>query len=410
MIARLRALHVAPIMPARSGNGLAMRQGMFLEALSRAFDTHLVVLPIAGRPQNSQALPDELGVRTTLIPVAGRRDTHFSLLARLADPAARVAAFRSYGRSSLAAHLSVPVLTELRSIVGQGGYDLVHVGRSYLADVLSVASGTRATMDLDEDEWTSYREVAATLRDDDPAGAAWAGEEAAAMSSLIGRSASGVIRHFISSARDAEWMGRRLPDLALEVIENAVALPDRQDRRDDGGTLMFLGSFGYAPNVDAAGWLVRDIWPIIRARAERPIRLVLVGRDSGGLADLAAHPGVELRGEVEDVADAYATATLVVAPLRAGAGTRLKLLEAAAYRVPIVTTSLGTRGLSLASGRDVLVADDAGGFAGAVLDALQDGRASAARAEAAHEIVRARYDRALAVERLACRLHDIAAT
>lgn len=407
---RPRALHVAPIMPARSGNGLAMRQGMFLEALSRAFDTHLVVLPIAGGSQNPQTLPDELGVQTTYIPVAGRQDTHFSLLARLTDPVARVAAFRSYGRSSLAAHLSLPVLTELRAVVGQGTHDLVHVGRSYLADALSVVSGTRATMDLDEDEWTSYQEVGAMLRDSDPAGATRADAEATAMSALIDRSASGVIRHFISSERDAEWIGRRHPGLALEIIENAVVLPGRYDRSDDGGTLLFLGAFGYSPNVDAARWLVHDIWPIVQRRAKRPVRLVLVGRDPDRVDDLGTHPGVELRGDVPDVADAYAAATLFVAPLRAGAGTRMKLLEAAAHRVPIVTTSLGARGLPLVAGRDVLIADDADDFAAAILDALQDREASAARAGAAHAMIRASYDRAQAVERLACRLRDIAAT
>jgi glycosyltransferase involved in cell wall biosynthesis len=396
-------------MPARSGNGLAMRQGMFLEALSRVFDTHLVVVPVAGGFQNPQTLPDELGAHTTLIPVAGRQDSHFSLLARLADPVARVAAFRSYGRSSLAAHLSVPVLTELGAAAGQGTYDLVHVGRSYLADALSVASGTRATMDLDEDEWTSYREVGVTLRNGDPAGAAWAEAEATAMSSLIERSASGVARHFISSELDAEWIGRRHPGLPLEVVENAVVVPGQHDRRDDGGTLLFLGAFGYTPNVDAARWLVQDIWPIVRRRAERPARLVLIGRDPDRVDDLGTHPGVELRGAVPDVADAYAAATLFVAPLRAGAGTRMKLLEAAAHRVPIVTTSLGARGLPLVAGHDVLIADDVDGFAAAILDALQNREASGARAGAAHAIVWGRYDRAQAVERLACRLHDIVA-
>jgi glycosyltransferase involved in cell wall biosynthesis len=230
------------------------------------------------------------------------------------------------------------------------------------------------------------------------------------MSALIDRSASGVVRHFISSDEDAGWIGRRHPGLALDVVENAVAVPGQHERRDDGGTLLFLGAFGYAPNVDAARWLVDDIWPIVRRRAERPVRLVLVGRDPSRVADLGTHPGVELRGDVADVADAYAAATLFVAPLRAGAGTRTKLLEAAAHRVPIVTTSLGTRGLPLAAGRDLLVADDADGFAAAVLDALQDRGAGATRAGAAHEIVRARYDRMQAVEGLACRLQAIAAT
>jgi glycosyltransferase involved in cell wall biosynthesis len=410
MIARRRALHIAPITPARSGNGLAMRQGMFLEALSQHFATHLVVLPVAGGSGAGSSLSHELDVRTSLIPVAGRQDTHFSLLARLADPSARAAAFRSYGRSSLAAHLSLPVLAELRATIGGGHYDLIHIGRSYLADALDAVDGARVTIDLDEDEWTSYTEVATTVCDTDPAGAAWAQAEAAAMTALISRSAPRITQHFISSEFDAGLIRRRHPDLALEVIENAVRVPTQVSRDDDGATLLFLGSFGYAPNVDAVTWFVDDIWPVILARSQRPLRLLIVGRDAGQIAVLGKREGVEVAGEVNDVADVYARSTLFVAPLRAGAGTRLKLLEAAAHQVPIVTTSPGVRGLRFARGGEILVADDAIDFADAVLEALTNAAASAARAKAAFAVVADCYDRAHAVERLACRLRDIAAT
>jgi len=409
MTSHPRALHLAPIMPARTGNGLAMRQGMFLEALSRTFETDLVVLPVAGRADAKPELADELGVRTAVVPVAGRQDTHFSLLARLADPVARLPAFRSYGRSSLASHVSRAVLDDVLEVVRRDGYDLVHVGRSYLLDARSVAPAATVTADLDEDEWTSYRELAATLRAADAPAAAWADAEADAIAALIGR-ASGVARWFISSDADARWVSERHSGHAPEVVGNAVVIPDHAARNDDGATLMFLGAFGYAPNVDAARWLVNDVWPIIRARAGRPLRLMLVGRDAGRVADLADHPSVELRGEVAEVRDAFAATTLFVAPLRAGAGTRLKLLEAAAHLVPIVTTSLGARGLPLVDGEHLLIADDAAGLADAVLRALDDPGAADRRAAAAHMLVSRLFDRARAVEHLACRLRDIAAT
>ncbi len=409
MNTRLRALHLSPIMPARSGNGLAMRQGMFLEALSREFETQLVLLPVAGPRDAPADLPDELGVKTTVVPVAGRQDTHFTLLARLADPGARLAAFRAYGRSSLAAHLGVSVLNDLAHALGGGRYDLVHVGRSYLADALPAVDAVRVSMDLDEDEWTSCREVAATLDGTDPVAADWLRAEADALSALIGRSASRVDRHFISSARDAEWIAARHSGVTPETIENAVALPGFTGRRDDGGTLLFVGSFGYAPNADAARWLVHDILPAVRAQAGRPVRLLLVGRDSALVGELGSHPGVELAGEVSDLAAAYGMATVFAAPLRAGAGTRLKLLEAAAHRVPIVSTTLGARGLAFGNSREILIAEDTDGFVRAILAVLENSEASAARAEAAHAVVASRYDRAAVIDRLACRLRDIAA-
>ncbi|OEO28524.1 hypothetical protein VW23_004505 [Devosia insulae DS-56] len=410
MSQRPRALHIAPIMPARSGNGLAMRQGMFLEALSRNFETRLVVLPVVGWRDAPAALPDELGVATTVIPVAGRQDTHFALLARLADPAARLAAFRAYGRSSLASYLSLPVLAQLREEAGGEHYDLVHVGRSYLGDTLAVVQTARATMDLDEDEWTSYREIAASLELSDPEGSAWAAAEADAMAALIGRWASHFAAQFISSPLDAALIAERQPATRPEVIENAVGVPPEIRRRDDGATLLFIGSFGYAPNIDAATWLVVEIWPLIRSRARHPLRLLIGGRDADRIAHLGQHEGVEIEPDIYDIADAYGQATVFVAPLRAGAGTRLKLLEAAAHRVPVISTSLGARGLAFENGRDLLLADSAAGLADAALDAVANAEASAARAEAALSIVRSQYERGDVIERLACRLFDIAAT
>jgi polysaccharide biosynthesis protein PslH len=409
MTRRPRALHIAPIMPARSGNGLAMRQGIFLEALSLAFDTHLVVLPVAGNFKDLSSLPDELGVRTTVIPVAGRQDTQFSLLARLIDPAARLAAFRAYSRSSLAAHVSAAVLEDLRDALGEDQYDLVHIGRSYLTDVLEVVGAVKATRDLDEDEWTSYRELAATTYANNRVHADWAEAEAAAIAGLIGRSAARFVSNFISGEPDVGWLTTRHPDLTIEVVENAVSIPSQRRRCDDGGTLLFLGSFGYAPNLDAVEWLVEAIWPAIRARSDRALRLLIAGRDADRIATLANYPGVEVLGEVDDVSDAYAAATVFVAPLRAGAGTRLKLLEAAAHCVPIVSSNLGTRGLRFLADAHLLAADDAACFASAVLSAITDRAVSESRAEAALSIVRQHHDRARTVDHLACRLHAIAA-
>lgn len=410
MSRRPRALQIAPIMPARTGNGLAMRQGMFLEALSRSFDTRLVVLPVVGHSDAAAALPDELGVPATSISVAGRQDTHFGLLSRLADPAARVAAFRSYGRSSLASHLSLPVLAELRAAVGADRYDLVHIGRSYLGDALDVLDSKRATIDLDEDEWTSYREIGQTLEPNDPAASAWAAAEADAMAQLIARQAPRFSARFIASAFDAALLKQREPTPTLEVIENAVVVPAETQRRDDGGTLLFLGSFGYAPNVDAAHWLVEEIWPLIQRRSARPLRLVIAGRDAGRMARLGQCPGVTVEPDIEDVAGAYGKAAVFLAPLRAGAGTRLKLLEAAAHGVPLVTTALGARGLPFEHGRELLLAERAEDLARAALDVLADAAAGTARAAAALAIVRARYERTGAIDRLACRFEEIAAT
>jgi glycosyltransferase involved in cell wall biosynthesis len=405
---RPRALHIAPAMPARTGNGLAMRQGMFLDALSRHFDTHLVVIPVAGSADEPAALPEALGVRTTRLSVSGRQDTHFSLLARLVDPAARLAAFRSYGRSSLAANLSVPVLADLRAALGNDRYDLVHIGRSYLADGLQVVRGRATTLDIDEDEWTSYREMARILRGQGAAAADWAEAEADALSRLIGKSLESVDYSFVSNELEAGELRNRHPDIDVETVPNAVSVPGTPRRSDDGATLLFLGSFSYLPNVDAANWLVGSIWPLVRSR-RADARLLLVGRNADRMRALEREPGVHLWSDVKNIEDAFAAATVFVAPLRAGAGTRLKILEAAAHAVPVVSTSLGVRGLPLVHGRELLVADDEKGFAEAVVEAMSDGIASGNRAASARSVVRRHFDVGTVTAELSRRLRDAAA-
>ena len=409
MSGRPRALHVAPIMPARSGNGLAMRQGLFLEALARSFDVRLVLLPVAGRADAAPDLPSALGIPTIIIPTSGLEDTHFALLARLADPAARLEAFRRYGRSSLAAGVSAAVLAELRAALGGAAFDLIHIGRSYLADALSATAGAPlVTMDLDEDEATSSREIADGWRDHNPYRAAWAEAEADALAAGIARTAPSVHRHFISSEADAAAIGRRHPSLSVEVVENAIALPPATPRADDGRTLLFLASYGYAPNVEAVAWFMDAVWPRVRRECKGEVRLRLAGRDAGRLETWRGVDGVEIVGEVADVAGVYAEASVFVAPLRAGAGTRLKLLEAAAHGVPIVTTGIGARGLPFVSGQHALIADAPADLARAIAEALADPAAGARRAAAARALVAERFDRNRAMPLLACRLSRLA--
>jgi glycosyltransferase involved in cell wall biosynthesis len=265
-------------------------------------------------------------------------------------------------------------------------------------------------MDLDEDEWTSYHEMAAILRPSDPGGALWADAEADAFSSLIDRSAHGISRSFISNEQEADKIRKRHPAIGVEVIQNAVAMPHRVRREHDGATLLFTGSFSYLPNVDAATWFVDSVWPTVRSSVKANMRLLVVGRDARRLTSLVDRPGVLVRSDVEDVADAFAQATLFVAPLRAGAGTRLKLLEAAAHGVPIISTSIGSRGLPLVPGRDLLIADDESGFVDAICKAISDEADSTRRAESARSIVYQSFDIERVTAGLSCRLRDIAAT
>jgi glycosyltransferase involved in cell wall biosynthesis len=142
--------------------------------------------------------------------------------------------------------------------------------------------------------------------------------------------------------------------------------------------------------VDGALWLGSKVWPLVRA-ARPDARLALVGREpSAAVRDLAARD-VDVTGTVADVQPYLARAGLALAPLRAGGGSRLKILEALAAGRPVVATKVGAEGLDDLVGHGVVVADDARSFADAMLALLDDPEAAERLGREGHDFVASRY-------------------
>jgi glycosyltransferase involved in cell wall biosynthesis len=151
----------------------------------------------------------------------------------------------------------------------------------------------------------------------------------------------------------------RLGAANAEVVPNTYAEPTHpvgKDAPDDLPTILFQASFDYAPNADGARWLAHEIGPRIRDRVPGT-RIRLTGRSTPEVEDLADQPDVTVVGLVPDMADELALAEVVVVPVRFGSGTRLKILEAFAHRVPVVSTTIGAEGLDVIDGVHLLVAD-----------------------------------------------------
>jgi glycosyltransferase involved in cell wall biosynthesis len=142
--------------------------------------------------------------------------------------------------------------------------------------------------------------------------------------------------------------------------------------RPQGGPIAFLGSMDWMPNVECVQHFTRDILPRIRQR-HPDCRFRIIGRDpSPAVRRLAAEtPGIEITGTVEDVRPHLDSATLLVVPLRSGGGTRIKIFEAMAQGLPVVSTAIGAEGLPVEDGRDILIADTPDDFADAVIRLLE---------------------------------------
>jgi GT2 family glycosyltransferase/glycosyltransferase involved in cell wall biosynthesis len=156
-------------------------------------------------------------------------------------------------------------------------------------------------------------------------------------------------------------------------------------------TLLFLGSFRHLPNVEALQWFLKDVFPKIRA-AEPRARLVIVGSDPPPRHSLRDAEAIEMVGFVEDVREPLARYAVFVCPILAGSGIRVKLLEAFAAGIPVVSTRVGAEGLADKDGEVCALADEASEFAAHAVRLLQDGAEAEALARRARADVVATRD------------------
>lgn len=141
--------------------------------------------------------------------------------------------------------------------------------------------------------------------------------------------------------------------------------------------LLFVGSMDWMPNDDGIRWFAEKIFGLVRARVPNAI-LTVVGRlPSDAMRRLANQsPGIEITGTVPDVRPYFARAAVSIVPLRIGGGTRLKIYEAMAMGVPLVSTSIGAEGLPVRDGEQLLIADTPDSQSEAIVSLLLDrGRA-----------------------------------
>jgi glycosyltransferase involved in cell wall biosynthesis len=175
------------------------------------------------------------------------------------------------------------------------------------------------------------------------------------------------------SEPDAAVARTLLGATAVSVIPNGVdtryfaAAP----RRVEPGALLFTGRMSYEPNADAAVYFAEEVLPLIRRECAHAQFHIVGAAPPAAVAALAAD-AVVVHGRVGDVRPHFGNAEVVVVPVRAGGGTRLKVLEAAASAKAVVSTPLGVEGLAFEAGRDLLVAESAPAFATAVVTLLRD--------------------------------------
>ena len=157
-------------------------------------------------------------------------------------------------------------------------------------------------------------------------------------------------------------------------------------------TILFVGNFKWLPNKDAATFLAREIWPLIKHQLSHA-RLWIVGANpTPEIKALGKIPGVTVEGEINDIRSAFARASVLLAPIRNGRGTKYKVLEAMAAGLPVVTTPLGIDGLDVNPGQHALIATTASGLAAETVNLLKMESLGEKIAIAAKNLVTQKYN------------------
>jgi glycosyltransferase involved in cell wall biosynthesis len=197
----------------------------------------------------------------------------------------------------------------------------------------------------------------------------------------------------VTSPRDEATIRSALPRAVTAVVPNAVDTtffsPGGKPR--ERGTILFYGTLSYYPNLDGLLFFLREVMPIVR-RDHPSARLKIVGADPPEAVRRFETRDVTFTGFVDDLRPHLEDASVIIAPLRIGGGTRLKVLEGMAMAAPVVSTSLGAEGIAVTSGREVLLADTAATFAAEVVRVLRDDGLAAELGGAGRRLIESSYD------------------
>jgi len=193
---------------------------------------------------------------------------------------------------------------------------------------------------------------------------------------------------------DRDLLLTRNSSLNIKTIPNGVDTHEFHPlpMPSDGAIkLIYVGNMGYRPNVDAVTFFCEDILPLIHAKLP-DVEFWIVGKSPLPEVEALANDHVHVTGSVEDVRPYYEKSTVCVIPLRAGGGTRLKILESMALGRPVVSTSIGAEGIDYTDGENILLGDDPLTFASQTILLLQNKSKRQTILEQARQFVMDHYD------------------
>jgi polysaccharide biosynthesis protein PslH len=356
MPARPSALFLAPEAPYPIAGGGQLRAASLLEYLGHHYDVDVIVFRQPGAPDPASLFPNGLVRRVTVLdlPPNGR-----SFAARALRNAGRVAR-----RIPPLVDRFAGFSAQIARVLNGARYDLGVIDHSWCAPYLEQLSPacTRTVLNLVDVESVLHGRCAAV---EGPATAAAHRVFQGASRELERLWLPRFSLVLATSQADAALALEIAPQARIAVYPNALP-PTPLPAAGDEEAIVFSGNMEYHPNMTAVRFFRREIWPRLRDRWPLLVWR-LVGKNPAAVERFTAgDPRIEVAGPVVDAVCELARSRVAVVPLLTGSGTRLKILEAWAAGLPVVSTTIGAEGLPVRDGETALLADGAEAFAGAV--------------------------------------------
>lgn len=436
---QLRVLHFVPRLPWPLNTGAKLRNYHLARQLARGTRISLLTFSDNG----SEATPDgaSLSIREQS-RAAGRAaglqpaDPPVTAPEHFYEAATAVSRDRSYTFAKIVrgafGRTPLPLLNyttnamkrSLEEVMSKGEFDVVQIESIHLLAYLPMIRAARSRPlvildwhNIESDLMQQYSErVGGTLR------RAYARRTSHQLNRLERQAMKKFDAHVVVSENDRARLLDYSKDARIFVIENGVDTDYYSDRRIDSAyqawlaqernarakptypgaellnadplrhRVVFVASMDYHANSDAALSFACEVWPGVHER-NPDLVFTIVGRNpTPEVRQLAMLPAIEVTGTVDDVRPYYREALAAIIPLRVGGGSRLKILEAMAAGVPVISTTLGAEGLDVQNGQNILIANTNQELNEAIIALTDDGARRSRLSTGGRALVSAKYD------------------
>lgn len=273
-------------------------------------------------------------------------------------------------------------------------FDIVHADQLNMGQYALPFKDSRRVLDLHNALWVLYKRLAETLPFTKPMKYILLRDWR-----LLKRYEGHMVRIFDAvtavTAEDRESLREAAARDDIEVIPIAIDTDEqaRVQRKPRGPHIIHIGTMYWPPNIDGITWFLDEIYPLIQKQVS-DVRCTLIGaRPPASIVERGQRdPSITVTGYVDDPTPYFEDASLMVVPLRAGGGMRVKILNALSQGIPMVSTTVGCEGIDVTDGHDILVADDARSFAEAAIRLLTDAQLNDTITRNGRQTAEQRYD------------------